>query len=347
MYALEGTAFHALAELRARQHLLGLAPALVDAEVKLWQETYGQFDQEVMEDHAVEYVAFLRGRLAETPDSLLLLEQRLPSGVPGCWGTSDAVIVSPTVVEIVDAKYGQGVRVDAAGNAQLRLYGIGALEAYGDLLGVVEVVRCSVFQPRLHHIDTEELPAEELRAWRDSIIPIAELALGDNAPFGPGEEACRWCPVRGQCLAQQAYFTRLDFSEPPELMEEDTLAEALASLPGIRAWCAAVESYCLDRIYSQGMEVPGWKVVMSGSRRAVVDELGAIEVLTNMGFEPPEITTTKVKGIGELEKLSRAAVRDLEARGIIRKSEGKPALAPASDQRPAASAAAQAGDEFK
>jgi hypothetical protein len=80
---------------------------------------------------------------------MLLLEQRLPTGIPDCWGTSDAVIVSPDAVEVCDFKYGLGVRVDAEGNPQIRLYGVGALEAYGDLLGDVHTVRLHIFQPRL------------------------------------------------------------------------------------------------------------------------------------------------------------------------------------------------------
>jgi len=212
-YAQEGTAAHALAYLRARREILGdLTRLEYETELVHWRELYRNVveDEEEMHYHVSAYLDHLRVQLEE-PGSVLLLEQRVPTGVPSCWGTSDAVVVSPTRIQITDLKYGKGVEVSAAENPQLRLYGVGALEAFGDLLGVVESVSMTVFQPRINNIETEEMSALMLRAWRDSIIPIAEEALGHNAHFGPSDTACRWCPAAGQCSAQLAWATAVDF----------------------------------------------------------------------------------------------------------------------------------------
>lgn len=347
-YAAEGTAAHALCELEARVALLKpMSKREYNAAFKAWQKQYANaiVDLDEMKEHAAAYVELLRGKLAERPGSVLLLEQRVPTGVPSCWGTSDAVIVSPVHVEIVDLKYGQGVRVEAEANPQLRLYGVGALEAFGDLLGDVETVIATVYQPRLGHLVSETLPAAELRAWRDSLIPIAELALGHDAPFGPSDTACRWCPVSGQCKAQMEHAVALDFGVVPEVMDEYELAEALDRIPAILDWCEAVRNYALDRVYSQQKPIPGYKVVRSGGKRVVTDPEGALEALTAIGYALDEVSKRKINGIGELEKLLKGDF-DIALGPFVSRTEGSPSLVPESDRRPSIDPNGEARKEF-
>jgi len=337
VYAREGTAAHALAELMARDQLLGtLTKAKKTKELKAWRNEFDISDdaEAEMAEHAQGYADYLRGRLAENPGAQLLLEQRLPTGVPDSWGTSDAIIVSPTVVESVDFKYGLGVQVEAEGNPQLRLYGVGALEAYGDLLGEVEYVRLTVYQPRLHHVASEELAASELRAWRDALLPIAEQALGPDAPFGPSEAACRWCPASGSCLAQMEWATARDFGVTADTMSDDELAESLDQIPFIKKWCAAVEAYALNRVYSYGEPIPGYKVVRSGGKRSVANNEGLIAAALAAGYSQEEVANVKAKGIGELEKLLKENFDDI-AGPFVKKGEGSPSLVPESDKRAA------------
>lgn len=350
VYAIEGTAAHALAELMARDQILGkITKPQLSKALKVWRTTYDVAEdaEAEMTEHGQKYVDYLRSRLDETPGAQLLLEQKLPTGVPDSWGTSDAIIVSPTQVESIDYKYGLGVRVEVVGNPQLRLYGVGALESYGDLLGEVEQVRLTVFQPRLNHIMSEELSAAELRAWRDSIIPIAELALGPNAPFGPSEEACRWCPASGQCIAQMEWATLRDFGVKPDIMGDEELAESLDQIPLIKAWCAAVESHALHRVYSEGKPIPGYKVVMSGGRRSVtgdVDEL--VKTAASLGYPRDDVAVLKPKSIGELEKVLKDDF-EMVAAPFITKGTGSPSLVPESDKREAINPESQAAEDFK
>lgn len=349
VYAQEGTAAHALAELMARDQILGkLTKAQLTAALKKWRTKYDISDEAEAEmtEHGQAYVDYLRTRLGEMDGAQLLLEQRLPTGVPSSWGTSDAVLVSPTLVESVDYKYGLGVRVEAVENPQLRLYGVGALEAYGDLLGEVEKVRLTVFQVRLDHIVWEEITAVELRAWRDSIIPIAEVALGPDAPFGPSEEACRWCPASGQCVAQMEYATLRDFGVKPDVMGDDEMAEALDQIPLIKAWCAAVEAYALNRVYSEGKPIPGYKVVMSGGKRSVQDHDGLIEAAVAKGYPREAVSRTTAATIGDLEKLLKKDF-DTVAAPFIKKGTGSPSLVPESDNRTAINPEGQATVDFE
>lgn len=342
-YAAEGTAAHALAYLKASYELTRTLNAL-QFQAKLNQWRKGGWDEEEMLPHISGYVNFLRSRRDEM-GAVLLLEQKVPTGVPSCWGTSDAVLVSPREVEIVDLKYGMGVRVDAEENPQLRLYGVGALEAFGDLVGEIEQVHLTVYQPRIRNIATETLTAAELRAWRDSVIPIAEQALGHDAPFGPSDAACRWCPASGQCLAQMKWATAMDFGVEPDVMSPEQLAACLQQIPAIQAWCAAVQDYALNRIYSEGKEVPGYKVVMSGGKRSISDPEGALEALTTIGWALDEISTRKIRGIGELERLLSGDFNALMGQ-FITKGKGSPSLALESDTRQSVNPNDEAVKEF-
>lgn len=356
-YAEEGTAAHAWAELKARHRILkNLSDGQYQAEYVKWAEEFGRFvetddDWAEMDRHTTAYVDFLKERLALHPNSILLLEQRLNTGVPSSWGTSDAVIVSPVHIEIDDFKYGAGIRISALKNPQTRLYACGALDEFGDLLGETELVTIGVFQPRMNNVDSETLSPADLRAWRAEVaIPAAELALGPDAPFGPSDEACRWCPASGQCQAQlEAVFAVADFEEDPKVLTPEQMAEVQDKIKMIRDWANAFEVALLHAAYSEGKHIPGYKVVLSGGQRGVRDPDRAREVLLEAKYAPSDfLAPQKIRGIGELEKLlGKDQFKTLlEDTGIVTKSDGKPAIAHESDSRPAIDPNTEAQKEF-
>jgi hypothetical protein len=363
-YAREGTLAHELGEIEASLHFGLITKRQRTLRYNKWlkefeAENYETGTLEEMKEHVAGYIALLEERMARYPMSQLLLEQRMPTGIEKCWGTSDAVIVSPQHVEIVDLKYGAGVHVDANGNSQLRLYGLGALDTFGDMLGDTELIVVTVYQPRVDNTSSEELHPDDLRAWRDGVVaPAAELALhSDDAPFGPSEKACRWCPAAGICRARIEKATLEDFGdvfadeEPsppkPELLTEAELAKAFLRLPAIRAWCAAVEAAALEAAYAQGKKLPGLKVVWSGGKRQIKDDAPAIQTLIDAGFEAKDVTNFKIKGIGELEKLlGKAQFKEL-LDPFIEKSKGREALVPEDDKREAISPAGEAAKDFE
>jgi hypothetical protein len=348
-YAAEGTTAHSLGELKASLAFGKITGRQFAGRLKKFKEE-SRLSEVVfseMEDHTDAYVDLIRERLARYPHSVLLLEQRVFTGIESCWGTSDAVIVSPRHVEIIDFKYGQGVRVEAERNPQLRLYGLGALDSFGDLLGEVEEVYITVHQPRLDHTSTEALSADELRAWREEIRPIAAEALAGSDRFGPSEEACRWCPIAGECRPRMEAATAVDFATDPNLVSPDELGELLAQIPQIKAWCADVEAYALDRVYSQGEPIPGWKVVLSGGRRSIQDPEAALQALFAIGKTRDEVVNPgKIKGIGDLEKLLGKETFETTVAPFVAKSEGQPSLVPDDDRRPSTDPNSQATKEF-
>jgi hypothetical protein len=363
VYALEGTAAHALGELEARRQILnefagthGFAQAK-----KAWREEFAAvLDDAVvaeMDKHMKDYVRLIRKALKKFPDSVLMLEERVETGIETCSGTADVVIVSPRHVEIIDLKYGAGVPVGAHENSQLMLYGVGALETFGDLVGETETVLMTIFQPRLDSTSTFEMTAPELREWRDTVAIIGAAALDPDptvAWFGPSESACRWCPAKGQCRAQLEAATQEDFGTPYEepvtrsadLLNPQEIADALSRLPMIKTWVSSVEDAALDQAYSGGMQIPGWKVVLSGGKRVVSNQDAALEALFAAGKEFDQVAKKTIRGIGELEKLLGKKDFDTLVTPFVTKTTGRPSLAPDSDKRAAISPSSGAVEDF-
>lgn len=352
VWAHEGTVAHGLGELEVR-FALGKIGTKEHAEEKTrwveWATETGITPEQrhEMETHISGYVAMVQTRAEEHPHSVVFVEQRVYPGVPECWGTSDVIIVSPEHVESVDLKYGKGVRVDARGNPQLRLYALGAL-ALAEMIGDVKQVRSTVYQPRLDHISSEEMSAAALLRWRDDVvIPAAEEALGEDARFNPTDEACRWCPVAGTCRARFEKMVAEDFGSQPDQLDPAELAELLPKLKGIRQWVADVEKAALDTAYEQGRKLPGYKVVSSGGKRMIPDHTAAIQQLIDNGFPADQVARFSLRGFGELEKIVGGREEfDRILGGHVERTKGKPSLVPDADPRPQIDPNQEAMEDF-
>jgi hypothetical protein len=334
--------------------------ALAAFRIEFNAEKYEEGTWDEMWEHTTTYLELIEERLARRPHSIVLLEQRMDSGIEKCWGTSDVVIVSPSHIEIIDLKYGAGVMVSAYENSQLRIYGLGALDTYGDLLGEADLIVMTVFQPRMENVDSEEMDPDDLRAWRDGVAaPAAKEALHNpNAKFGPSEKACRWCPAAGICRARIEKATLEDFGdvfeeeEPqpprPELLTPEEIARALKRVAAIKAWCNAIETTAFDLAWNKGKELPGWKVVRSSGNRSLQDHALAIQTLIDAGYKAEQVAApVKAKGIGDLEKLlGKKQFKEL-LDPFVTKSTGKETLVPEEDKREAITHSSGAEDDFK
>ena len=128
VYAEEGTKAHALAEKTLRGWLDGKTSDVMT-------------DDEEMKEAVQRYVDVCIEKINATrkasPDAVAHVEYKLDFSayVPKGFGTGDMITVSDKSLEICDLKYGKGVPVDAVGNTQMRLYALGAVEAFGMLYG--------------------------------------------------------------------------------------------------------------------------------------------------------------------------------------------------------------------
>ncbi|MCX4317751.1 MAG: DUF2800 domain-containing protein, partial [Lachnospiraceae bacterium] len=344
-YAREGTVAHALAEISAGYNLGNFTKRTFNARKKklLATEDGENFYNEEMQEHATEYAELIYGKLKEAkencPDAFAELEVRVDFSkwVPEGFGTGDCIIVADDWLEIIDLKYGKGHRVEAAGNPQMRLYALGAIEYYGQLYDI-ENVRMTIYQPRLSGVQSsDEITVKELLWWARNVVkPNAELAFAGKGEFGPSEETCKFCRAKEECRARyKKNLALFDEGMDPLLITPDEAGAVLEKAKDIRAWLTDLENLVQSTILS-GTGVEGWKIVEGRSNRKIADSTKAVEAFKKAGYEEavlykaPELIT-----LTQMEKdFGKKAVAEILA-GLIEKPQGKPTLAPESDKRPA------------
>ena len=335
-YTEEGTEAHKLAEYKL---LRLLADPLVEKRLAKREETAKKrmkYYCGEMEEAATFYSDIVTEKLLAAGETAeLMVEQKfsLEDWVPGGFGSADAVIIAGDAIEVCDLKYGKGVKVDAEGNPQLRLYGLGAAALFGGLYDISRV-RVTVIQPRLDHVSTEEITLEELLRWAETEVkPKAAMAAGDDGYIACGEW-CRFCPAKALCRARAEENLKLAAYEfrKPDLLSRDEIGEILAKADMLEKWAADVAGYALERALA-GDTFSGWKLVEGRSVRKYADELAVAKTLMQAGYEEALLYERKLYGITAMEKIVGKKKLTTLLDGLITKPPGKPVLVPDSDKR--------------
>lgn len=350
--AAEGTLAHAIAEEHLRRLLAGKKVA---TSQKLKKDP---LYRPVMEEYVDTYTTYVMELYNEarqhTPDALLLLEEKVDFSewVPEGFGTSDVILIADGHMHIVDFKYGKGVPVDAVDNPQLRLYALGALNAFY-MLYTIDDVTMHIVQPRLDSISSETMATEDLLTWgRVVVAPAAALAAEGKGEHKAGEH-CRWCRCKQVCryfAEKQLEIAKLRFSEPeheeraPDMLSPAEIAEILLNVDELTRWAKSVKDWALDQAVNHGVSFPGFKVVEGRANRIITDEAKAIDLLDGAGFTTD--TVTELKGLGALEEIVGKKLLTQLLGDLIVKPAGKPVLAKESDKRPALNSAAVAQAVF-
>jgi hypothetical protein len=274
-------------------------------------------------------------------------ELNLSRWIPEGHGTADVILYDPTsgALRIIDAKFGTGYRVPAAGydflgNRQLLLYALGALDELEGLLDLV-AIELIVVQPPLDHIDIYELSVESLLEFGERLRQATTLALSFPPPAYPGELQCRWCPARATCVPLEAHIREtlvgdFDLDMAPETVVADLDSEHLSTrmqaLELLKIWGAALEQEAFARLVAGGV-VPGWKLVEGRTQRRWVDYDKALTVLSRL-FGKKQVTESKLLGIPAAQKLAgKERWPKLEEKLVVRPA-GKPTLVRDADPRP-------------
>ena len=326
--ALQGTAAHALAEHK-----------LLRALKRRSKRPTSEWIDDEMDALTSDYVDFVLERLAEVrqtcPDAQVFVEQRLDYShvAPGGFGTGDCVIVAEPTLHVIDLKYGMGVQVSAVDNPQLKLYGLGALAAFGALYDITEV-QLSIFQPRRANVETWTISTADLITWgQETVAPIAAIAAAGGGEYKAGAW-CQFCRIAPTCRARadaNLALARHEFAPPAELTL-DEVAGVLTRIPELKAWASNVEAWALAQAQA-GTQVPGFKVIAGRSVRKYSDEAAVAEAAKQAGYT--DIWDKKLIGITAMEKLmGRSTFKDVLG-DLVVKPEGRPTLVPESDKRPA------------
>lgn len=337
-FAEEGTLAHEFGETILRHFLKDLKMRAYTK--KLAELADSKYYTNELQAHAENYAAFVweKFQAAKKADrfAALRVEEKidLTTYAPEGFGTGDAVIIADGTMEIIDLKYGKGVRVSAEENKQMMLYALGALDMFGFMYDI-RAVRMTIFQPRLDNISDWEMPVSDLLLWGEKELkPRAAMAFKGEGEFTAGKH-CKFCKAKAQCKALAEYNLSLgkyDFLKA-ELLMEDDISDILSRADQFKSWISSVEEYALQSALD-GKRFPGFKLVEGRSNRKYSDEAKIASVLVENGFKEEQIYDRKLKTVTAMEKfLSKPTFGALCGPYVI-KPEGKPTLVPDTDLRP-------------
>ena len=339
VYAEEGTLAHEFGDINLRNARGQLTKKVYDSEIKKLRSN--PLYTEDMEGEVDKYVTYVLEALAEakqkTPDAVLMIEERLDFShlVEQGFGTGDAGVIADGVLEIIDLKYGKGIRVNAEENPQLMLYGSGALRSF-ELMYDIHTIKMTIVQPRLDHISSWEIPVEDLIKWGDKTVkPAAAKAYGGKGVQKAGDH-CKWCKVKAMCAtlaAKNISLARHEFKDP-HLLTDKQLIEVFSQIPMLQDWANAVGDYLLAEAL-KGKQWPGYKVVEGRSQRKWIDETQVATTLLDLKYTPDKFMVSKLAGIPAIEKLVGKKEFPVVLGEHVVIPPGKPAFVPVSDKRPA------------
>lgn len=354
-YAEEGRLAHSLAEIKV---LKRFSATLSERSFKLQftkikrDALYNPEMDKTTDLYLEHLMEQAMGVYASAPAVAAEVKVNFADYVPEGFGTCDCVMIGGDTLCITDYKHGKGVPVSAEGNPQMQLYALGALERYSPIYGdTIKKIRMSIDQPRLDSYTTHTVTVEELRAWGESIKPIARKAFSGLGEFVPGDH-CRFCRGKALCRARADSNSALeDFKdcipastgaqgdEARHILSDTEIGDLLIRGQHLVQWYNDLKEYALTACLN-GKAIPGWKAVEGRSIRTWTNQDTALETLMHSGVEKEIIYDYVPKSLAQLEKtIGKQRFAELTD-GLIQKSPGKPVLVIESDKRPAYSGAA-------
>lgn len=345
-FAEEGTLAHAYCAQKLKE-FLGLSVDEEKAEIAQLDEQYhsGEMDEYTDTYKTIVLEKFNAAR-AKTKDAQLLVEVKLDFShyVPDAFGTSDAIIIADGVMEVIDFKYGKGVKVSAVENPQMMIYALGAWDLFNFEYDIRKV-RMTIVQPRIDNLSEFELDAADLINWAaDELQPKANEAYAGGKQK-PGNW-CQFCKVKANCKALSSMCIEAQQAnpDPRKISKEVMESTILPLLSTFKTWLTGVEEYSLEQALN-GVQYQGFKIVEGRSIRKITNPTAVMELLDKEGFAKESyIKPTELRSITDLEKLIGKKRFGAICAEYINKPQGKPTLVPESDKRPAFN---QAADDFK
>ena len=366
VYAEEGTLAHAICEIYAtRKFGVNLDRKKLNRDLaKLKKNPLYNDEMLATAEAYVDYLVSKAMTFEHSPFVQQEVKVDISDYVPECFGTCDCIMIGGDTLHITDYKHGKGVRVEAIGNHQMRLYALGALKMFAPIYAGIKTVSMGICQPRISDEASEEtMTVEQLLEWGESIKPIAKEAFYGPGTFAPGEW-CRFCKGKAKCRARAEQNSALaDFKDcvpqgslPKEYQNLDAPTRAVIGVPNMLTdaeigellikgaelveWFKSLQEYALGAILN-GKDVPGWKVVAGRSNRAFKDADKALKIILDNGFDEDKLyEPRKAKSLSALEKVvGRKKFAEILGDEIV-KPLGKPTLATADDEREAYNTAA-------
>ncbi len=358
-YAAEGTLAHAICELKLMK--LFTDRNMTDKTyksrlTKLQKDPAYQKEMDGFTDVYVDHIVDLANSFPAPPT--VAVEKRLDYSdwAPEGFGTGDCILISGTELHVIDFKYGKGKPVSAIDNYQLKLYGLGAIKEFSMIYPIRSVV-LHIVQPRNGGISTWNIGRADLEAWGETEVKQkAKLAYDGTGPCVPGSwcDDC-FCKLRATCRARAeenlslmsvAYHpeTGSVMNLPPALTNEE-VGGILKKAQFLASWVKKLEDFAQKELLA-GRVIPGWKLVEGRSNRTLSDPDKAFAALKSAGYEDAVLYDRVPIPLTRLEGVIAKEHQDSILKSFIVKPQGKPALAPWDDKRPALSFQVTAEEAF-
>ena len=296
-------------------------------------EDIGACDNDMLR-YCTDYKDYCQEQVSKLKNPEVYIETRLDlsSYIPDGFGTADFMAVSECKLILIDFKYGKGVEVSAQENTQLMIYALGALDMF-DFIYNIQEVEMHIYQPRLDNIDVYTTSVENLKSFGDIVLERSRMAHTGVGECVAGNHCMEgFCRARGYCRAFSEYNLQLEefgFADK-NLLTSKELGKIIQRAETLESWVKSVKDYALSLMLGGG-KIEGFKLVRGRSRRIITNDDKAIEILTQNGYKG--ITTTKLKGITELEKIVGKKEFSNIMGDTVQKIEGSPTLVPVSDKR--------------
>jgi len=207
----------------------------------------------------VDYMRSLTGkRYVETKVGITSISDEI-------WGTADCIVDDwPSILHIIDLKYGAGKIVEVNDNAQLATYALGALERFGEDYAEVWI---TIVQSRIEHKDGpiriwKTTPAELKKNWYSKIQKAYKKAIEKPNLFKPGHH-CMWCSGAFECTAaKRESKSMIKKFENDEAITNNNkkLAKLLDSEQMILEYLKKAKTEAFNRLRA-GQIIPGFKLV--------------------------------------------------------------------------------------
>ncbi|SDY13916.1 DUF2800 domain-containing protein [Eubacterium barkeri] len=332
-YAAEGTLAHAMAELKLTKHYTPMAKSTYTKKLNALKKD--DLYAPEMDGYTDAYLDRIQQITYGAPAAPMVgIEKRVDfsTWVPEGFGTADCVILSGNQMWVIDLKYGKNVEVSAKDNSQLKLYAMGAYEAY-KLLYPIDTVTTCIIQPRMDKYSEYIYTLDELLGWADTVKPIAAMAHAGTGDIAPGEH-CKFCKAKPVCPAYGQKFQEAETQKKdPTLMAPVEIVAMLNRLEDLVGYQKQLKAYALAEAL-KGTEMPGMKVVEGRSNRAFADIDRAFKKVMAQGYAESLLYERSPITLTAVEKLmGKKAFEEVLSSDIV-KPQGKPTLVPASDKRP-------------
>lgn len=268
-------------------------------------------------------------------------------------GTLDCGVIGEHEIVINDLKFGKGIPVEAVGNTQLRLYGLGFYEQVAKHKTKASKFRFVIDQPRNASGGGEWTQTlDELLAFGEYVKQRAKLTFDPNAPCTPNQDACLWCPaakVEGACPEYEAWnlefcgieFENLDdydeFGVEVQTPDPEGLTTARKKaiydhLSVIRKFLTRVEASVANDVRIGDGEKYGLKIVAGRrSNRNHADPFMSEIWLAANGYSEAQVITKKLITPARLDKV---VGKGKFPRDLVVGGEPTPSIVSIEDARP-------------